>query len=49
MTVSANKNTAGIAQSSFPHIVFFLPYHKMIPKSAQTNAVGTLYNSQPPI
>lgn len=49
MTVSANKNTAGIAQSSLPHILFFLPYHKMIPKAAQTKAGGTLYNSQPTI
>ena len=49
MLVSANKNTAGIVRSSFPHIVFFLPDHRIIPNTAHTKAGGTLYSSQPPI
>ena len=47
--VSANKNTAGIVRSSFPHIVFFLPDHRIIPNTAHTKAGGKLYSSQPPI
>lgn len=40
---------SAFVRSSFPHIVFFLPDHRITPNTAHTKAGGTLYSSQPPI